>query len=311
MSPFFSVVIPLYNKENYIENTLRSVLAQTYTDFEIIVINDGSTDKSLERLLEIKDERIILFNRKNQGASVARNIGVEEARGEYIAFLDADDYWYPEHLETLRQLVLKFPEAGLYCSDYEIYRGNNLIVSADFSLDLQKKQQILPDYFLGSLADSILIMGNFVISKNDFYKIGIFDVKLRTGQDIDFFIRAALKKKIAFVPKTTQRYHKQSENNLSQSHHNKDRIYLIDKFKKEEQNNSSLKKYLDVNRYALALRCKFQSDPVWKKLASEIDPKNLNIKQRFLLKMPKPMLQAARRFQQFLMKFNIYLTAFR
>ncbi|HET8810481.1 MAG TPA: glycosyltransferase family 2 protein [Flavobacteriaceae bacterium] len=311
MEPYFSVIIPLYNKANYIENTLRSVLAQSFSDFEIVMVNDGSTDNSLEKVREIHDDRIKLIDQKNQGASIARNHGIERAKGKYIVFLDADDYWYPNHLKVLQQLILKFPKAGLHCNNYEIYRGNGLTVAANFTLENPKKQQILTDYFLGSIADPIVIMGNFAVSKNDFHTIGKFDPLLRTGQDIDFFVRAALKTAIAFNPKITMRYHKQSENNLAQSHYNNDRIYLIEKFEAEEKDNPSLKKYLDVNRYAVALRCKFRNDPAWKKLVSKIDLKNLNPKQRVLLKMPKPLLQLAVKFQQLLMKSGIYLTAFK
>lgn len=318
MEPYFSVVIPLYNKGNYIENTLRSVLSQTFSDlpagkagFEIIVVNDGSTDNSFENAQKIHDDRIVLIDKKNQGASVARNHGVEQAQGKYIVFLDADDHWYPDHLAVLHQLILEFPKAGLFCSGYEIFRGNGIKTPANHIFSNKSKKQIIPDYFLESTADPIVIMGNFAVSKNDFYQIGIFDVRLRTGQDLDFFIRAALKKKIAFDPKITMRYHKQSENNLSKSHYNDDRVYLIEKFEAEEKNNPSLKKYLDVNRYAVALRCKFQNDPTWKKLVSEIDSENLNSKQRFLLKMPKSLLRTALKTQQFLMRKGIYLTAFK
>ncbi|KIC01072.1 hypothetical protein OA88_15890, partial [Flavobacterium sp. JRM] len=90
---FFSIVIPLYNKAYYIENTIKSVLYQSFTDYEIIIINDGSTDNSLEKVLEFNDKRIQLYTQQNQGASVARNLGIEKAKYNYIAFLDADDLW--------------------------------------------------------------------------------------------------------------------------------------------------------------------------------------------------------------------------
>ena len=88
-----SVVIPLYNKEKYIKRAIESVLNQTFQKFEIIVVNDGSTDKSAEIVQNIKDPRIRLINQKNAGVSAARNRGIQEAKYEYIAFLDADDFW--------------------------------------------------------------------------------------------------------------------------------------------------------------------------------------------------------------------------
>jgi len=89
----FSVVIPLYNKERSVKNTIESVLNQTFQDFEVIVVNDGSTDNSLEVVKSFNDERIRIINQKNSGVSSARNRGIKEAKYEWIAFLDADDLW--------------------------------------------------------------------------------------------------------------------------------------------------------------------------------------------------------------------------
>jgi len=96
----FSVVIPLYNKEKDVLKTIQSVLKQSHSKFEIIIVDDGSTDSSIEIIKNIKDERIRLFSKKNEGVSIARNYGVEKATTEFIAFLDADDYWHPNHLEN-------------------------------------------------------------------------------------------------------------------------------------------------------------------------------------------------------------------
>uniref|UniRef100_A0A4W5LYG6 Glycosyltransferase 2-like domain-containing protein n=1 Tax=Hucho hucho TaxID=62062 RepID=A0A4W5LYG6_9TELE len=98
---FFSVIIPLYNKECFIENTLKSVLSQTFTAFEVIIINDGSTDKSEEKALQFKDSRIRYYSKENGGVSTARNFGIDKAKSVYITFIDADDYWYPTFLESI------------------------------------------------------------------------------------------------------------------------------------------------------------------------------------------------------------------
>lgn len=110
-----SVVIPLYNKAHTIVNTLNSVLQQIYQNFEIIIVNDGSTDNSVEIIKQhFVDDRIRIINQKNAGVSVARNRGVEEAQSEYIAFLDGDDEWHPEYLYTMHKIIIKYPKAGLY-----------------------------------------------------------------------------------------------------------------------------------------------------------------------------------------------------
>ena len=105
---YFSVIIPLYNKESFIEKTLECVLNQTFKDFEIIIVNDGSTDASLEKIKKFTDNRIKIFQQENQGVSVARNKGMEMAEGEYFCFLDADDEWKNDSLENLSPFLL-FP----------------------------------------------------------------------------------------------------------------------------------------------------------------------------------------------------------
>src|SRR5690606_29446795 len=105
----FSVVIPLYNKERSIKQTVQSVLDQTFTDFEIVIVNDGSTDNSLQVVENIDDQRIRIINKPNGGVSSARNKGINEANFNWIAFLDGDDLWKPNHLEIIRGLIDKFP----------------------------------------------------------------------------------------------------------------------------------------------------------------------------------------------------------
>ena len=97
----YSVVIPLYNKEHYIASTLRSVLAQTYPDYEVIVVDDGSTDHSLQACKTVQSDKIRIVQQANQGVSAARNKGIELAAGEYICFLDADDTWHPDYLQNI------------------------------------------------------------------------------------------------------------------------------------------------------------------------------------------------------------------
>jgi glycosyltransferase involved in cell wall biosynthesis len=115
-----SVVIPLFNKDNYIERAIRSILDQTSPCSEIVVVDDGSTDGGHRIVESIEDYRIRLFRQQNQGCSAARNKGIEEARGELVAFLDADDEWKPWFLEVILGLWTKHSEAGAYATTYEI-----------------------------------------------------------------------------------------------------------------------------------------------------------------------------------------------
>jgi len=108
-----SVIIPLFNKEVYIKKCIQSVLAQTYSNFELIIVNDGSTDGSLLKVLEFVDSRISFLTQENSGVSIARNNGVSVSKHDYIAFLDADDWWEPTFLEEMKALVETFPDAGI------------------------------------------------------------------------------------------------------------------------------------------------------------------------------------------------------
>ena len=136
-----SIVIPLYNKEKSIKNTILKVLEQTYHDFELIIVNDGSTDKSFDVVCAIKDKRIRIINKNNGGVSSARNLGIKEARYDIIAFLDADDIWDTDYLENLVNMVEKYPLAVMYAQAYnyvlnektyviqnEYLKGNELVL---------------------------------------------------------------------------------------------------------------------------------------------------------------------------------------
>ena len=106
----YSVVIPLYNKEHYIAGTLRSVLTQTFPDYEVIVVDDGSTDHSLQACKEVRSDKIRVVQQVNQGVSAARNKGIELAAGEYICFLDADDTWHPDYLQNIETICRNIPK---------------------------------------------------------------------------------------------------------------------------------------------------------------------------------------------------------
>lgn len=312
--PFFSVIIPLYNKEAFIESTLKSVLQQTFQDFEIIIVDDGSTDESFQLASNFKNANIFIFKQKNQGVSVARNLGIEHASSKYIALLDADDVWHENHLNELKKQIDLFPNAGLYCNNYEILHSKNVRKKASFNFNYNTECLIVEDYFKASIINSVAWTSAVGFSKEIFKTLGGFNPDLKTAQDLDLWIRFALKHKVCFNPTVTMLYKFYIDNSLSKNE--KDYNYLrynfINSYSEEAETNPSLKLYLDVNRYALALRSKLNNNmQLHEKVKKEIDFKNLNFKQVVLLNMPKTILKFIKRFQSFLIERKIYITAYK
>ncbi|QDH80094.1 glycosyltransferase family 2 protein [Echinicola soli] len=208
----FSVVIPLYNKAENIIQTLASVQGQTYTDFEIVIVNDGSTDNSVEKVEEIKDERIKLFHKKNGGVSDARNYGIDKSTNAYIAFMDADDLWKPNYLKVMAQLIKEFPEAGMYnCAHSTIYRGK----SYDMNHDI--KRGIIENYFKTSLKYVIAWTSATIVRKDVFDKVGGFPVGMISGEDVYTWAKIALQYPVAFHPDALTIYIKQDQSIVHRS----------------------------------------------------------------------------------------------
>jgi glycosyltransferase involved in cell wall biosynthesis len=122
--PRISVVIPLYNKQAYVERAVASVLQSAYPAHEVIVVDDGSTDDGPQLVFAMGDPRVRLLRQPNAGVSAARNRGISEATGDYVALLDADDYWTPEYLGAIANLIARFPECGLYATQFFYFRDD-------------------------------------------------------------------------------------------------------------------------------------------------------------------------------------------
>ena len=298
MSNKISVVIPLFNKAKHIKATLNSVLAQTCTDFEIIVVNDGSTDSSASILSSIEAKRITVFLIENSGVANARNFGVEKAKNPYIAFLDADDYWYPNHLENLNHLITKFPNNAWYASAYEIEHNKNLTLPINTPLTHLGDEWygVIDDFFANSMRDCLAWTSAICVNKQDFINIGKFNINYKNGQDIDLWIRLALKHKLVFSNKTTACYMLDVDNSISQKDILSKTVIDFDIFQKENPVNISLISYLDFNRYSIALKYKVSGEKdLFRVYKSKIDFKNLTCRQRIILASPICILKALRK----------------
>lgn len=208
----FSVVIPLYNKEHYIVNTILSVLNQSFSDYELIIVDDGSKDNSYSVAKTVQSEKIHLIHQENQGVAVARNTGVQNANGEYIAFLDADDYWYPDYLDEINTLINKFPESDIFVTSYRVVMGKD---KYHYSAHLSDNLSLLPSYWLTyKNAYDIVWTSATTIRKTAIENAGMFTRGEKIGQDLDLWARVARNNPvIAYSPKTCVDYNRDAEHN--------------------------------------------------------------------------------------------------
>jgi glycosyltransferase involved in cell wall biosynthesis len=191
--PLFSVIIPLYNKVRYIQSTLDSVAAQTFTDFEVIVVDDGSTDGSASVAEAYCKIPVRLIRLTNAGAAAARNRGVEMACGTYLAFLDADDQWFENHLSVMADLIVKYTNAKLYSSAYQFkYQrdGAPLIETNGAS------HEGLVDFF-EEIRHYFLCMNSVVVDREMFKGTNMFPEQFKHGEDFAPLMELALKVPVA------------------------------------------------------------------------------------------------------------------
>ena len=208
----FSVVIPLYNKAHYIEATIRSVLNQTCTDYEVVVVDDGSTDDSLMLARRYESDRVRVISQKNQGVSVARNTGIEHARGKFIAFLDADDQWQADYLATIQGLTNRYPESDIFVTAYAVDLGSGKV---HYSTRLEPETGILPSYWL-TLAKGydFVWTSATVIRRNTLLRAGLFRPGEKIGQDLDMWARVArINPKVAYSSRICVNYNRAAEAN--------------------------------------------------------------------------------------------------
>ena len=203
-----SIVIPLYNKAEAIARSVSSVLAQTESDWELIVVDDGSKDNGQDIVQQFNDPRIKLERQANAGVSAARNRGIALATNEIIAFLDADDYWAPNHLENLNLIIKEFPLASMYATAYfEVHKSGKL------NLKCFKEEHIENDAFiLANLFQSMCVFGLAIqtsavaVKKEALAQIEGFPVGINAGEDIITWARLACNGQVAYTKKASSYY---------------------------------------------------------------------------------------------------------
>ncbi|MGY0393087.1 glycosyltransferase family 2 protein [Bizionia sp. KMM 8389] len=289
MTPYFSIVVSVYNKGKFIKNTIASVLNQSFQDFELIIVNDGSTDDSHKIITSFTDKRIRYFEQQNQGAAATRNFGIKQTKSELIALLDGDDIWLPDYLETISKTIKKHPNEQVFATAIaHKYKKKITPVSYNFPID---GKTTLKNYFDNSKDHTLLSSSSIVFYKTILNTTGYFDTSIISGQDTDLWIRIGMHYSIVFINQVHV-YYTYSNDSLSNTSLTVASKPKFDKYYKEESRNLKLKKFIDKNRFSLAILGKVTGDTkAYKFYKSQLNSRNLNFKQRILLNCPSSILK--------------------
>jgi glycosyltransferase involved in cell wall biosynthesis len=241
----FSIVIPSYNKAAYIKRAIDSVLNQSFKDFEIIVVENNSSDHSMEVLSQINVPAVKVVIEKNQGVSFARNTGIELAKGRYICFLDADDTYEVKHLEALNTFIKKYPQADLIANRYKIVtiHGKNKIPVLNPNW-FNGNRYVLNNFFDAFVQGVPPVHINAVcVSKQVLKMHGGFDTRLKGVEDIDLWARIFVNAEVIIGDYIGTTYYHNTSNRSHESIHFESYKILLEKYHQLYKDNESLWPY--------------------------------------------------------------------
>ena len=299
----FSVIIPLYNKAPYIEKALRSVLEQTFNDYEMIVVDDGSTDDSYsvaKSVLEASERPFKLIHQENSGVSTARNKGVAASSGEYICFLDGDDWWAPTFLEKMDELIQDYPEAGIYGTNYYyVKNGRQRVCVKIAETGYINYCKVYSEGMAMPLTSITVSMPREVFNESGGFRKG-----LKMGEDFDLWIRIALKYKVAFLNEPLAYYNNDSNpawRGIKKLHDpSSHMLWNLDYLTEEEVKNPDYKHLVDNLRvYSLLpyyLSNEYRDSA--KKELDKVDWSSQNAKTRRQYQQPIALLKAKMTFRK-------------
>ena len=242
MNPSVSVVIPAYNAEKYIKASIESVFAQSYQDFEVIVVDDGSTDRTKD-VLDQFGNRIRMIKGPNKGPSGARNTGIRASRGRYVAFLDSDDLWTADKLAVQVRFLENHSDVGMVFSDMLKFNSRG-VISESYLKNVRKIKNCYDTLLRNRdglnnatellLQCNLIPTGSVLVRRDCLLKAGLFDENLRTVEDLDLWLRLSMVTKLGFVPHVLK-HKREHEANLSSDFCKAvvADIYLVEKFKGE------------------------------------------------------------------------------
>jgi len=312
--PHFTVIIPLYNKENFVENTLNSILSQTLSDYEVLIVDDCSTDGSVAKIQPYLSDKIrVISHSKNSGLSASRNTGIRNASAPYVTFLDADDTWKPTVLESFSNMIEQFPGEAIFATNYvEVYPNGDIRLPKNSTSDLKPNATILiKDFFKRNRQQGFFIHSGICLDKKVYDKVGFYDETIHFAEDLDFNIRAFANNNLVYCNSRLVNYTMYSENQLTNSSILGKTIPNYDQYESLAKENPDLKSYLDFERYVIAKHLKMDGDRRYKVIIGKINSENLNLKQRLLLKSPVDVLHCFKKIKSYLLKKGIRLSSYK
>ena len=261
-----SVVIPLYNKESCIRKTIDSILSQSFRDFEIVIVDDGSSDGSAKIVSSIPDDRIRLITKVNGGPSSARNRGIEEAKGDYVAFIDADDIWSPDYLKEMVDLMADFPDAVIWGFNYSMIQDGQVKNSTveEYRGYVSERWDYFPFFFSSS---------STCCRRSTLIELGGFDERMVYGEDIDMWFRLLLRGEGVLDTRVLAFYNKDGEDSLTQHRMplEKHLPFFIDKYAQARKSNPCFRRFFDEQMVYRLYPYLF--DKEYKKTACELSKK--------------------------------------
>ena len=297
----FSVVIPLYNKAPYVVKAIESVLSQTYDDYELLIMDDGSSDRSFEvasKAVEGKSHCHV-FRQSNAGVSMARNNAVAKSKGDYLCFLDADDWWAPTFLEGMDRLIDQFPDAGIYGTGYTIVnetRHKTRVAPIGVEPDFDRGYINYCQVYAKTLAMPLTSI-SVAMPRRVFDEMGGFPKGIKLGEDFLLWMKIALKYKVCFLNKPLSYYNQDVEQvnrGVVSKGYDPDTFmtFHFGQFEEAEKGNHDLKVLLDRLRVYTLLRFRLTNssrERVSREIA-KVDFSNVDKKYWFYYRMPYPFV---------------------
>lgn len=292
-----SVVVPLYNKQDHIVETLKTVLNQTRPADEIIVVDDGSTDFSVQRIVQMNNKRITILQQSNGGVSAARNTGLNAATSNYIAFLDGDDLWLPHFLEEMENLVVQHPYCGLFSAAYQYldadgeYRNPKIRFDGPFFCTRPDRNGLIEDYFkVASQGDLPFNASSVMMKKSLLLALDGFPNGEAMGEDQDVWARSALQSKIAYCPRVLSLYNRAADNRACDQKPRTSECAFSKRLRRFAVKNSNHKMSTNILAYTAAhlrqlARCNIQAGEfeTAKRILADIRCKNEVLKLSYCL----------------------------